>query len=127
MRTFKSKVFSRFANQENISDDTLCEAVARAERGLIDANLGGGVIKQRIARPNEGRSGGFRSIVLLRVGERAIFVFGFAKNKTDNISDSNLKAFKLLAKTLLNHDAEQIQNLLDVGELTEVMCDEKDL
>jgi len=39
-------------------DDRLCEAVERAESGLIDANLGGGLIKQRVARLGQGRSGG---------------------------------------------------------------------
>ena len=82
------------------------------------------MIKQRIARPGEGRSGGFRSVVLFRTGERAFFVFGFAKNRTANISADNLKAFKLLAKTLLNHTDEQIQKLIELEEITEVNCDE---
>ena len=64
LRVFKTKWFARFARRQGLEDAELCAAVARAEKGLIDADLGGGVIKQRIARPNEGRSGGFRSIVL---------------------------------------------------------------
>lgn len=67
MKIFKNRRFARFAHQENISSRNLCEAVDRAERGLIDADLGRGVIKQRIARSNEGRSGGFRSIILFLV------------------------------------------------------------
>ena len=127
MRIFKNRVFARFAEQENIADTDLCEAIARAERGLIDADLGGAVIKQRIARLNKGRSGGYRSIIFFRSGEIAFFVFGFAKNKKDNISDDNLKAFKLLAKTYFGQDAAGMQKLIDVGEFTEVKCDEKDL
>ena len=50
MRVFKTKAFSRFANHDEISDEELCLAVLRAETGLIDADLGGGVIKQRLAR-----------------------------------------------------------------------------
>ena len=117
----------QFAMREKISDFALCEAVERAERGLIDADLGGGVIKQRIARPNRGRSGGYRSIVLFRSGERAFFVFGFAKNQMENITRSNLKAFKILSSALLNYDDEQIQELLESGEFTEVDCDEENL
>ena len=74
MRIFKSKRFARFARKERISDGKLCKAVKDAERGLIDADYGGGVIKQRIARPNEGKSGGYRSIILFRRGRRS-FLF----------------------------------------------------
>ena len=121
MRIFKNKVFSRFARHERIGDDALCAAVARAERGLVDADLGGGVIKQRVPRPGEGRSGGFRTLILFRVGTRAIFAFGFAKNQMDNISDDNLKALRLVAATLLGHSDEQIGQLLEKEELTEVL------
>ena len=76
MRVFKIKWFVRFARQNNISDRDLCEAI---ERGLIDADLGGNVTKQRIARPNEGRSGGYRALICFRVEDRAFFVFGFPK------------------------------------------------
>jgi len=65
VKIFKNKWFSKFAREEGILDSDLCETVKDAERGLIDADYGGGVIKQRIARPNEGKSGGFRSIILL--------------------------------------------------------------
>ena len=71
MRVFKNTWFQRFARKERIADGTLCGAVARAERGQIDADLGGGVLKQRIARPGAGRSGGFRVILLFRAGDRA--------------------------------------------------------
>ena len=79
MRLFKSKAFGRFARSQDISDEDLCEAIERAEKGLIDANLGGYVIKQRIARDGEGKSGGFRSIIFFRSGEKAIFVHGFER------------------------------------------------
>jgi len=79
VKIWKNKIFDRFARGQRISDSDLCEAIERAERGLVDADLGGGVIKQCVARLNEGRSGGFRTIVLFRTQERAFFVFGFAK------------------------------------------------
>jgi len=71
----------------------LCAAVHRAERGLVDADLSGGVIKQRIARPGEGRSGGFRSILYFRSHERAFFVFGFAKSDLDKITADTLARY----------------------------------
>ena len=90
MRIFKNKWFSSFASDEGITDQDLVEAIGRVERGLIDANLGGGVIKQRIARPNQGRSGGFRTIVFFRTAERAMFVYGFPKNRLDNIRHAGI-------------------------------------
>src|SRR5437016_7475020 len=104
MRIFKNKPFTRFARKAGLDDPTLCEAIANAERGLIDADLGGGVIKQRIARPGKGKSGGFRTIILFRAGARAFFVHGFAKNDQDNIRDDELAAFKMLAAELAGYD-----------------------
>lgn len=127
MRIFKNRWFARFATRQGITDAELCKAVAEAEKGLIDADLGGGVIKQRIARAHEGKSGGFRTIVYFRAGKRAFFVFGFAKNDLDNIGTKELKAFKIVAKTVLNLDDRQLQIELDSEELTEVECDEEDL
>ena len=127
LRTFKNKLFVQFAVREKISDFALCEAVERAERGLIDADLGGGVIKQRIARPNRGRSGGYRSIVLFRSGERAFFVFGFAKNQMENITRNNLKTFRRAARSSFDLDEEELRLLMKSGELIEVDCDEEDL
>lgn len=101
MRIFKNKAFIRFARKARMTDAVLCDAIERAERGLIDADLGGGVIKQRVARPGSGKSGGFRTIVLFRTQARAFFVHGFAKNEQDNIRDDELAAFKMLADALL--------------------------
>ena len=69
----------------------------RARNGLVDADLGGGVIKQRIARKGGGRSGGFRTIVLFRRGERAFFVYGFAKSARENLRRDELETFRCLA------------------------------
>ena len=100
MGVFKTRPFARFADQNDISDADLCDAVERAARGLIDADLGGGVIKQRIARRGEGKSGGFRSMILYRDKYRAIFVHGFAKKDVGNINPKELKA---LQETCENH------------------------
>jgi len=94
MRIFKTKPFDRFARKADLGDAGLRKAVAEAERGLIDADLGGHVIKKRIARAGEGKSGGFRTIILFRAGERAFYVFGFSKSDLGNIEDDELAAFK---------------------------------
>ncbi|CAM4005683.1 Hypothetical protein HVPorG_04713 (plasmid) [Roseomonas mucosa] len=124
MRIFKNKPFARFARKARLSDAALREAVGRAGRGLIDADLGGGVIKQRIAREGAGKSGGFRTIILFRVGERSFFVHGFAKNEQDNIRDDELAAFKLLAAQLLAYDDAALATAIGAGVLTEVTEDE---
>ena len=124
MRVFKTKQFARFLVQEGISEVLLCEAVNRAITGLIDADLGGGVIKQRIAREGQGRSSGYRSIVLFRRDDRAIFAYGFAKNARQNIGQSELKAFRKLAEVMLAFDGKELQAAINNGTITEVMCRE---
>lgn len=122
LRLFKTKWFARFARHEAIEDAALCEAIARARRGLIDADLGGGVIKQRIARPNQGRSGGFRSLVLFRLETHSFFVYGFAKNQRDNITQDEVREFRALADEMLAFDETELQTALDNEKLTEVKC-----
>lgn len=124
MRIFKNKSFARFARKARITDAVLCAAIADASRGLIDADLGGGVVKQRIARKGGGKSGGFRTIILFRLGERAFFVHGFAKNEQDNVRDNELAAFKMLAAEMLAYDDEALAKAIGNGSLTEVTCND---
>ena len=125
MRIFQNKAFIRFAKKAGIGDPVLCDAIRDAERGLIAADLGGGVIKQRIARPGQGKSGGFRTLIVFRAGARAFFVHGFAKNEKDNIGQDELVALKKLAAALLAYDDRAIARVIASGTLTEVICDEK--
>ncbi len=125
VRVFKSKRFAKFARKERINDLRLCEAVKDAEQGQIDADYGGGVIKQRIARQGEGKSGGYRSIILYRRGERAFFVYGFAKNEQANIDASDERDFKELAKVLLAASDEDLKKLIERDEFVEVTCHEQ--
>ena len=123
MRVFKNKWFSRFARQQGIANSDLCDAVDRVERGLIDADLGGGVIKQRIARPGQGKSGGFRSIILFQSGGRAFFVYGFPKSTRSNTDADEEKGFKELAQHFFALTDEQLQTAVETEALTEVICD----
>lgn len=120
MRVFKNAWFRRFARKERISDSDLREAVARAEAGRIDADLGGGVIKQRVARPGQGKSKGFRTIILFRQSERAFFVYGYAKSDRVNIRQDEETAFKESAKHVLNLSDEQLDALMDGDHFEEV-------
>jgi hypothetical protein len=125
VRIFKNKSFMRFADKADISDDSLCDAIRDAERGLIAADLGGGVIKQRIARIGQGKSGGFRTLIVFRAGALAFFVHGFAKNEKDNIPKDELVALRKLASELLAFDDTAIARVVRFGTLMEVKCDEK--
>ena len=94
-------------------------------RGLIGADLAGGVIKQRIARKGEGKSGGFRSMILFRAGERAVFVHGFAKKDVGNINAQELKALKKLATIVLGYSEAEMRSVEASGVLVEVKCNGK--
>ena len=125
IRTYANRWFAKFAAKEKISDATLAEAVHRAEIGLIDADLGGGLIKQRLARQGSGKSGGYRSIMIFRSGERAIFVFAFAKSDKANLSAAELKAYRKAASIMLELGAGQIETEVEAGRLIEVNNDEQ--
>jgi hypothetical protein len=124
-RIFKNKSFSRFAKKSHITDSDLCLAVLNAEQGLIDADLGAGVIKQRVARQGSGKSSGFRTIILFKVKNFAFFVYGFAKNEQDNISDDDLISLKKLAKKILNYSEAELKTAIHKQSFIEVTCHEQ--
>ncbi|RNJ48752.1 type II toxin-antitoxin system RelE/ParE family toxin [Methylocystis hirsuta] len=125
MRVFKIRWFVRFARSERIDDESLSEAIRRAARGLIDADLGGGLIKQRVARRGRGRSGGYRMIVAYRVKERAVFLYGFAKNERENVEPDELEDLRLVARGWLEATSERIETALKDGAIQEVRHDEE--
>ncbi|MDI1267367.1 MAG: type II toxin-antitoxin system RelE/ParE family toxin [bacterium] len=119
MRIFKTKTLARFTRQNDIPDSSLILAVERAQRGLIDADLGGQIIKQRVARPGEGKRGGFR--LLLGFGShRSVFLFGFAKSERENIGDTELITLRQIAGSFLNADSDKIARALEDRTLIEV-------
>jgi len=120
VRVFKYTRFSRFASKEGITDHELLEVVDQLEADQADANLGGNVYKVRIARQGEGKSGGQRVIVYFRNEFRTFFSYGFSKSDRDNISEKELKAFKLDAKKRLSFTDDQIKIRLQDGSLIEI-------
>jgi hypothetical protein len=119
VRIYKTKVFARFALKERVSDESLSEAIDRANQGLVDANLGGHVIKQRVARKGQGRSGGYRVLIAFRIKDLAIFLYGFAKNERDNIDEQELATLKDLAAAWMSSN-ENVQRDYKIGLLLEV-------
>ena len=120
MRIFKNAWFRRFARDQKITDYALLDAVRRAESGQIDANLGGGVVKQRVARPGHGKSKGYRTVILYQAGERAFFVYGFSKSQRENIRGDEKEQFKKMASHVLKLSEEQLNELVTMGKFEEI-------
>ncbi|MBI5695865.1 MAG: type II toxin-antitoxin system RelE/ParE family toxin [Nitrospirae bacterium] len=117
MRLFGTKWFMRYARRENIDGNSLHDAIHRAERGLLDADLGGGIIKQRVARTGQGRSGGFRVLVAYRSGDRAVFLYGFSKSERDNIEEAELETLREIGAAWLAAEERQIAHAIKEGIL----------
>ena len=118
-RVLKTRTFARWAKREDLTDRELRDAVSEMERGLIDAHLGGGVLKKRIAKRGQGKSGGYRVIVASNLGDRWVFMFGFAKNERDNIDDKELRLIKDLAAVFLAMNEPMLKRAIAAGELVE--------
>jgi hypothetical protein len=121
VRIFKNTWFTRFADKEGITDCELRELANQLEAGQAEADLGGGVYKLRIARPGEGKSGGYRVIVFFRSEERTFFVYGFAKSVKDNIDKRELRIFKNRSKDALSMTGRQIDDRIRNGTLIEIL------
>jgi len=116
----KTKAFARFARKAGIGDADLWETACAVNAGAIDADLGGGVIKQRIARTGQGKSGGFRSIILFRRRSRAVFAYGFEKKDRANIDAKELEAFRELAAVILGYSDAELAQRVRNGALMEI-------
>lgn len=127
MRIYKNRWFASFATKERIRDAILRQTVRQAEQGLIDADLGGGVLKQRVAREGSGKSGGYRALMFFRQGERAVFVFAFAKSDRANLDANEAVTFRKAAKIVLALSQAEIDAEVSAGRLTEVKCDDENL
>ena len=115
MRVFKLKDFGRTARRLGIDDRSLSVVVKEVSSGKIDAALGAGLIKQRVAREGGGKSGGYRVVVAVRLEERMIFLEVFAKNEEANISPLDLQALKIASKQFLKFDDRKVASLLSEG------------
>ena len=120
MRIFKNTWFARFAEKEGITDGDLRELVDQLETGQSGADLGGGVYKMRLARPGEGRSGGYRVIVFFKSEERTFFEYCFAKSSRGNISQKELKSMKETAKEYLSMTPNELRERIKQGKFVEL-------
>jgi len=120
MPVYKTRTFARWMKREGLADGDLHDAIIEMQKGLVDARLGGGLVKKRVARPGQGKRGGYRVLVASNFGERWVFMFGFAKNERDNIDDEELRFMKRIAATLLGLDTAKLRTALAAGELMEI-------
>jgi len=120
MSIHKTRTFARWMKREELADDDLRKAVAEMRAGLIDARLGGGLFKKRVARLGEGKRGGYRVLVASNLGERWVFMFGFAKNERDNIDDDELRLMKRIAAAWLEMSSPMLNKAVEAGELVEI-------
>ena len=126
LQVLKEKGFTRFQRKERISDKALCKAVHDAVSGLIDADLGHGLIKQRVARPGQGKRGSYRTIIAYRVKQRAVFLFGFAKSRKANLAPDELAELAKRGAVWLGASDTVIRRALTTDELKEVDCGDED-
>ena len=119
-RIFRTKTFSRWMRKNALSDDALRQAVTEMAGGLIDADLGGGVVKKRVTTPGQGKRGGARTIIATNHGDRWFFLFAFAKNERANISQKELKAFQEVASDFLGMDDQGLEGAHLAGVITEI-------
>lgn len=120
-RVFRTRTFTRWMQKTGLADDSLVQAVSEMAQGLVDADLGGNVVKKRVALPGRGKRGGARTIVATNLGDRWFFLYGFGKNERANIDRDELKFFQEVAKELLGFDDRQIAKALSAGEIVEVL------
>jgi hypothetical protein len=124
MRIFKTRSFDKWAAKEGLTDAALRAAVEEMAQGLVDTGLGGHVYKKRVGLPGRGKSGGARTLLAYRVGSKAFFVYGYAKNERDNIDERELKTLKRLAAVMLSWDDAMLKQALAMGKLSEVINDD---
>ena len=120
-RVFKTSHFSRWMHKTELTDSALCSAVSEMAQGLIDADLGGGVVKKRVGLAGRGKSGGARTLIATNKGTRWFFVFGFEKSDRANIAPDELEALQNIAHELLARTGSQLD--LAVSErVLEAVC-----
>ena len=120
MLILKSRLFAQWANELKIADSILIDVIDDMAKGLYEANLGGHIFKKRISIGHRGKRGGARTIIAFKVHEKAIFMYGFSKNKKGNITKKEEEAFKALAKNYFNYNDNQIRQAIKEGKLVEV-------
>ena len=124
-RVFKTRQFANWMRKSELTDQALCQAVTEMSQGLIDADLGGGVVKKRVGLAGRGKRGGIRTLIATNKGSRWFFVYGFEKNDRANITDDELQALQDIAEQLLARQGRQLDEAVEDGSLKEICHENK--
>jgi hypothetical protein len=124
MKVYSTGDFSKFASKEAIDDKALCDAVARAQQGLIDGDLPGFLIKQRVARPGQGRSRGFRAIIVYDPDRRAVFVHGFPKSSKANLTQAEQDSYREFGDIVVALQEDRLDALVEQRKWRRIDCDQ---
>lgn len=119
-RVFKTRGFVRLMRKSGLRDRDLCEAVEQMRQGLVDADLGGRILKKRVALPGQGKRGSVRTVVATNRGDRWFFVYGFKKNEKSDLTHRESEGFQKFAADLLALSGAQLDTLVGTGELEEI-------
>lgn len=119
-RVFKTRHFARWARKAGLPDATLCAAVQEMAAGLVDADLGGGVLKKRVALPGRGKRGSTRTLVATNKVDRWFFLYGYEKNEQENIEQDDLRTVQRLAADYLALDDNGLQLVIRINEIMEI-------
>ncbi len=114
-KNWRQKWFNKWARKNALSDKALIDTIDNVSANLGSVNLGGGLFKVRTPKIGKGKSGGFRTILIFKEKEIAIFVYGFAKTDKDNLDREELKYFKMLAKDLIKIKSSELVKLKKQG------------
>lgn len=125
MRLLEDLEFHKWARKNDVTDAMLCAAAWEIELGLVDARLGGHLLKKRVAAPGRGKSGGYRTILAHRAGKRLVFLHGFEKKEKDNISTIERNVLLKLGDVYMGYDEAEISKIVKKGKLIEVKCNEQ--
>ena len=125
VRVLKDLEFEDWAAEYKVTDAMLCDAAKEIEAGLVDARLGGFLLKKRVAAPGRGKRGSYRTIVGHRQGDRLIFVHGFAKNETDNITKKEKEALRKLCDVYMLADDKKLAEMIEMKQMLEIQCHEQ--
>lgn len=125
MRVLKDLEFEDWAAEYNVTDAMLCKTAKEIEAGLVDARLGGFLFKKRVAAPGRGKRGSYRTIVGHRQGDRLIFVHGFAKNETENITKKEKEVLRKLCDVYMLADDKKLAEMIEKKLILEIQCHEQ--
>ena len=113
MDVFVTRECVRLLKRAKISDDVLLNAIEDANRGLVDADIGSGVIKQRLPGPSSGKARGSRAILFFVRAERAVFLHVFSKNAKANLTPTETEAYRDFASVLRTMEKATLEALVE--------------